>query len=325
MSEHPNPEPTARLVASPIADLTYRTYDGPLHMRLWRWWTIAVARMRYLRMRWWFWALSALSILPWIFMALVMYLQGLAPGANTGILGKDIVGQKFAQHFMVALSGQGFWLFFIALAAGAGSIASDNRANALQVYLSKPITKGDYLLGKWMGIFVTLFSVTLVPALVFYAYCLMSYTSEGFLKDEPLLIFQLVAACAIPAAIHASLLVGFSAWSKTPLVAGVIYSGIYFCTSLISTILHHALYEGELDRGLVVQHLNVAGIMGALQQWVFGVTKHQMIVHRWRGIFREAVIPPPNVVIMLSVAAGLIILGVLAARMRIRAVEVVQG
>ena len=44
------------------------------------------------------------------------------------------------------------FLLFIALLAGAGSIANDNRANALLVYLSKPCRKVDYLFGKWAGL-----------------------------------------------------------------------------------------------------------------------------------------------------------------------------
>jgi len=51
-----------------------------------------------------------------------------------------------------------FSILCIALVVGAGAIAADNRSNALMVYLSKPITKGDYLLGKWMGIFLAIFS-----------------------------------------------------------------------------------------------------------------------------------------------------------------------
>src|SRR2546422_873839 len=137
MSDHPIPDPrhpTPALVASPIADLTYRPYNGPLKMRAARWWIIAVARMRYLRTRWWFWALVALSLLPWFGIMLVIYLQSLAPtSGGPRILGDEIVGQKYANYFMWALRLQGFWLFFIALMAGAGSIAQDNRTNVLQV------------------------------------------------------------------------------------------------------------------------------------------------------------------------------------------------
>jgi ABC-2 type transport system permease protein len=41
------------------------------------------------------------------------------------------------------LSGTALLVFIAALTIGAGSIASDNKANALLVYLSKPITRLD--------------------------------------------------------------------------------------------------------------------------------------------------------------------------------------
>src|ERR1041384_2888536 len=146
---------------SPIADLTYRPYDGPLHSRTARWWVIAVARMRYMRARWWFWALCVLSVVPYIIFASFLYAQSFAEqqmGRRGGdglmaLFFDNTTGQKYAVMFFRALSLQSLWLFLIALAAGAGSIAMDNRTNALQVYLSKPLTKRDYLFGKWMGIF----------------------------------------------------------------------------------------------------------------------------------------------------------------------------
>src|SRR5437016_2866346 len=202
---------------SPIADLTYRPYDGPLYARSARWWVIAVARLRYMRTRWWFWLLVVLSLMPYIFAGIFLYLQGLMPqmgakgdGGPFQMFFDNTPGQRFAVIFFQALSSQGFWLFLIAMAAGAGTIAMDNRTNALQVYLSKPLTKRDYLFGKWMGIFTTIYGAALAPAIIFYLYCLLTYSSNGFLSQEPWLIGRVLLACAVPAAIHASLLVGFS-------------------------------------------------------------------------------------------------------------------
>ncbi len=314
--------------ASPIADLSYRPYDGPLKMRAARWWYIAVARMRYLRSKWWFWVLAALNLFPWLIVALIIYLASLTKTAGPGgpnLFGQEVVGQKYAQYFYYAMGWQGFWLFFIALAAGAGSIAADNRANALLVYLSKPITKTDYLLGKWMGIFLTVFLTSLIPAVLFYLYCLMNYSSDGFLKHEPWLLLRVVGAALIPAVIHASLLVGFSAWSRTPLFAGVAYAGVYFFGDIAAKILWVAIYHGHPDRGLVVQKASVSGVINALQQWALSVTLHMTVFRRRLGEVVQITLPPPHPGIMLGAAVVLVIAGIVAARMRIRAVEVVRG
>jgi ABC-2 type transport system permease protein len=331
-AETPNPnldfvlsDPSIPTASAPIADLSYRNYDGPLHTRAARWWIIAVSRMRYLRGRWWFWLFIALSLLPYLITMVIMYVQSQAPAGARGMFTDNTVGQKYAAHFVQTLGWQSFWIFIIAIAVGAGSIAADNRSNALLVYLSKPLTKGDYLLGKWMGIFMTVFLSSFVPALIFYIYCLLSYTSDGFLRDEPWLIVRLIAACAVPGVIHASLLVGFSAWSKTPLVAGAVYAGLYLCSSAVSLILWMVQSQGDPEKGLIVGHLSVSGIINGLTQNVFHLTYHLTGFRRKTGEFRQIVIPPPNVWIMLAIALGLIVIGVGAARARIRAVEVVRG
>src|SRR5688500_8501896 len=138
--------PTPNAPASPIRDLTYRTYDGPLHARKARWWIIAVARMRYLRAKWWFWLLVVFSLLPYFGVGVMLYVQSTAtqtlPSGPRSLLFNASPEQRFATIFFETLSFQMFFLFLIALAAGAGSIARDNRTNARQVYVSQPLTNG---------------------------------------------------------------------------------------------------------------------------------------------------------------------------------------
>ena len=50
--------------------------------------------------------------------------------------------------FREFLNQQSPFLFFITVYAGSGLIASDRRANALQVYLAKPLTRVQYVPGK---------------------------------------------------------------------------------------------------------------------------------------------------------------------------------
>ena len=57
-------------------------------------------------------------------------------------------------------------MFFITVYAGAGLIANDRRANALQIYLSKPLTRVEYIFGKLAILATFLLLVTWVPAIV---------------------------------------------------------------------------------------------------------------------------------------------------------------
>ena len=55
---------------------------------------------------------------------------------------------------------QGFLVFVITVYAGAGLIAQDRRANALQLYLSKPLLRSEYIAGKLAILAAFLLSVT---------------------------------------------------------------------------------------------------------------------------------------------------------------------
>ena len=72
-----------------------------------------------------------------------------------------------AQTFRDFLEQQNFFVFLVTIYIGAGLIAHDRRANALQIYLSKPLTRAEYIAGKMAILLVSSCAlVTLVPALL---------------------------------------------------------------------------------------------------------------------------------------------------------------
>lgn len=328
-TEHPTPSAQGLTPASPIADLTYRNYDGPLKTHSARFWIVSLAGIRMALKKKGFWIIAALSLIPYFIVAITMYVQSrsqsLVGGQGVNPLNIPLPGQKYSSQFFQAFPFQSFFLFILTLLVGTGSIASDNQTNALQVYLSKPITKGDYLLGKWIGIFTVLFVVALAPALFLYLYCLGSYTSEGFLKSEPWLIFRIIGACAVPAAVYSGLMVGFSAWSKTPRMAGAFFAGFYFIAQTVAAAIWGIRHMGNLQRGVLERHLSVDGAIQGLVQNIYGVTQRMLAGNRRMGGVEQLTLAPPNFWVMLALCVGLIVVGLLAARMRIRAVEVVRG
>lgn len=324
-----NTNEQAPAVVSPIADLSYRGYDGPLRAHPARWWIVALAGIRAVIKNQWFWAMAAGAVLPYLFNGLVFYATTVfAPPGAGGLPGMqaDANGQRFAMVFFQAFSGfERLWLFGIALMVGAGSIASDNRANALQVYLSKPITKADYLLGKWMSIFLTVSFVALIPAILLYAFLGAASVSQGFFTKEPMLFPHIVLACLLPGAIHASLLVGFSAWCNSSRIAGALYAAFTFASGILAGILWLVLYNHDPSKGILLQHCSVDGAISGLAQRIFGITLHVGAMFRRRAMLGDLNIPPPNALALGGIAVGVCVLAIAAARWRIRAVEVVRG
>jgi ABC-type transport system involved in multi-copper enzyme maturation permease subunit len=225
------------------------------------------------------------------------------------------------------MRAQSFFLFLIALLIGTGAIASDIRANALQVYLAKPITKGDYILGKWMSTFIPIYLVAMLPALGLYIFCLLNFSGK-FWHEDPYLILRLLAATAVPALIHASLLLGFSAWSRTSFMAGAIYAAFFFVSGVIANVVAIIRYEHDFtsEAGILIRSLSLDGIIMGLAQNFYHAVEHRMSPGLMPfGGSVDTEIPLPNMMVLLLAAAVLCVLGVLAARMRIRAVEVVKG
>ena len=54
-----------------------------------------------------------------------------------------------AETFRQFLEQQEIFVFFVTVYVGAGLIANDRRANALQIYLSKPLTRAEYIAASW--------------------------------------------------------------------------------------------------------------------------------------------------------------------------------
>jgi ABC-2 type transport system permease protein len=66
--------------------------------------------------------------------------------------------------FRQFLGQQQIFVFFTTVYGGAGLIANDRRANALQIYLSKPLTRVEYVIGKLAILMTFLLLITWLPA-----------------------------------------------------------------------------------------------------------------------------------------------------------------
>src|SRR5439155_15628998 len=124
----------------PIHDQGYRRYGGQRAPAGRAWSVIAKAGVRTLLSKRAFIGLLLLSWVPFLVRAVQIYAATNLPQA--AFLAPD------TRMFRQFLEQQEVFLFFITVYAGAGLIATDRRANALQIYLSKPLTRVEYIFGK---------------------------------------------------------------------------------------------------------------------------------------------------------------------------------
>jgi len=278
--------------------------------------------------RWWFWLLVLVSASPYVFWGFLLFLQTrLGREVQDVLFGTD-EAHRFALVFYNAYQGSLFWIMVLALTMGAPSVAADNRTNALQVYLSKPITKADYLLGKWASVFVVVAAAMLLPSIALFFYCVLSFWSDGFVVHEPWLLLKIVAASAVTAGALAAVFVGVSAWCRSTLVAAAAAAGLYLGSQIAARVLWVVLHfrevaAGNLAAGVLVQHASVGGVISGLVWNVYGVTVRAPIRPGLPGA--SASMSPPELWIMLTAYAAIFFIGLAAAYVRVRAVEVVAS
>ena len=314
--------------SAPIADLTYRNYDGPLGTPLYRWWAIAKMMMRLSIKKKSFWVFGALSGW-WYFILGASFYFSESFSAAQGIPGPNqlLMRVKWNDMFLDGFSRSQLFLFIIALLIGVGQIANDNRANALLVYLSKPCTKTDYLIGKWFGIFIPLLCVVAGPTLFFYAYCAMSYRHYGFFTQDHWLILKLLVLFPVTPAFHASVSLGISSLLNQGRIAGAIYSGIYFMSDFFTLAIAGIMQTMGRPDPHIWKLLNTAfyfavdGIQIAFAKLILG-TRGSVLFGNTRGRLST---PPeiPSAPLFIALYLGICVLCLWIAWVRIRAVEVV--
>jgi ABC-type transport system involved in multi-copper enzyme maturation permease subunit len=128
-------------------------------------------------------------------------------------------------------------VFFVTIWVGASLISADRRANALQLYLSKPLTALEYVAGKLAILFAFLVFVTWVPAICLMVVQTVLAGSFAFLRAN-LFLFPAITLFALAQVLLASMtMLALSSMSKSSRFVGVMYAGLIFFTSALFNAL----------------------------------------------------------------------------------------
>jgi ABC-2 type transport system permease protein len=319
---------------SPIADLSYRNYDGPLESPTHRWWAIARMSLRQTVKKksvWVFTALSGWYFIGMIFVLFIIDQSGAfappgAPNPSEAFFSRIVWKDQFLHGFNFAQIPA----LIVVLITGAGAIANDNRANALLIYLSRPCTKLDYVLGKWFSIFLTIFTVYFLPAFVFFLYGALSYRERGFLSADPWLFPKMVVLYAVSAAFLSSLVMGISSMFHQGRMAGATYAGLFFLSNFFTQLMtigwasmngnrHNEPSPTAVESVKNLFYASVDGLDHGLAKAILGTDGSAYF-----GLpSRFPMVPAPNLFLVVGVAILISLLSLWLAWSRVRAVEVV--
>jgi len=276
----------------PIHDQGYRRYAGRRTPQGRAWWIIARAQLaRAVRFRP-FLILLLFSFAPFLVRAVQIYLS--STFQQVSMLAAT------AQMFREFLDQQALFVFLVTIALG-GAIADDRRANALQLYLSKPLTRVEYIVGRMTPVLAVVMGITFVPAILLLLLQVAFSGSTAFLRQNLFLVPAITLVSLAQALVAAFTIMALSSLSKSRRFVSVMYAGIIVFTTAMYQVLR--------------------GITGS-RVWAV-ISPGDMLDVLADAIFRIRTQPPVPIWVAVLVLVGLVAVSVWVLNRRVRAVEIV--
>jgi ABC-2 type transport system permease protein len=278
----------------PIHDQSYRRYRGQREDVRSAWTVIALTGIKGLLKKRVFLGMLFFGFMPFLIRSVQLYLAANYPQFASLVAPSPKMFRQF-------LEGQSFFVFAMTIYVGSGLIANDRLANALQIYLSKPLTRADYIAGK-MAILVTfLLLVTWVPAMLLLVLQVMFSASLAFVRENLFLIPAITLASLAIVLVAAFTMLALSSLSKSARYVAILYAGIMLFTNAIYGVLR-----------LVTRSSSVS--------WVSFTASLDQVCD---AIFRQPLRYDTPVAVSFVVLIGLLVVSLSVLERRVRGVEVV--
>ncbi len=214
----------------PIHDQSYRRYTGRREEPGKAWLVIARNGILTILRKRLFIGLLILAWIPFVVGAVTIYINANYP--------QFTLLAMTAQRFRGFLGQQDFFVFVITVWVGAGLIANDKRANALQLYLSKPLTRLEYVIGKLAILSAFLLMVTWVPAILLLALQVAFSGSFSFLRQNVYLFPAVTVYSCLQVMVSAFTILALSSMSKSGRYVAILFAGAWF----FSLAVYRAIY-----------------------------------------------------------------------------------
>jgi ABC-2 type transport system permease protein len=243
----------------PIFDQGYQHWQGALHGQAWRWMPITLQGARtQLKNRWVrFGVLAALgpAVLLSAFLAIwslfeknsslltpfLFFFQNLPDSIKAGPKGFRTVfwTLAFRQFFSIQL----FFSMILVLLIGPDLISQDLRFNAIPLYLSRPVRRFEYFLGKLGVIAVYLSVVTIIPVILAFLLGFGFGLDPTVFRDNARLLCASIAFAGIVVVSAGLLMLALSSLSRNSRYVGAMWLGLWLVGDFASGILIRTVRE----------------------------------------------------------------------------------
>jgi ABC-2 type transport system permease protein len=171
--------------------------------------------------------------------ALAIYVQHNASaltllGVNQGARGLISINATF---FLNLLGWQSMLALFLASFIGPGLVSPDLANNALSLYLARPFSRVEYVLGKMSVLLILMSLMTWIPGLLCFG--LQGYL-EGWqwMRDNSRLASGTFFGACVWMLLLALLALALSAWVKWKPAAGGLMFGVFFVAAAFGAVIN---------------------------------------------------------------------------------------
>jgi len=223
-----------------IREMGYRHWEGTYTGHSFRWWTIAKATLRstvYTKGR--LFMLLVLATGAWIFPFFfgIFYFFG-AVTAGQGLRDPDDLLRANLHEMLIVW--QWMWAVVFSAVIGSRLVSNDLRSEAFYIYLSKPITRLDYFIGKVLACVGWTTVVTLAPSLWVYFAARGAQNNFVKLSEAGEIFWELLAVQTLLLFVCASVAVCLSSLTKRWALALISWMGLAFIMLPIAEITSEA-------------------------------------------------------------------------------------
>jgi ABC-2 type transport system permease protein len=244
----------------------YKGYDGPLTPTWSRFLILpryAFEEMSSKRFYSMFFLVSMLA--PLIF-ALISYIEHNLSALKMLQIGNLVpIDPRFFLNF---LGWQSMMAFFLAAFVGPGQISPDLANNALSLYLARPFSRAEYVLGKLSVLLILMSIMTWIPGLLLFI-LQASLEGHGWLGQNLRIANAIFFGAWIWILLLSLLALALSAWVKWKPMAGGLLFGVFFVAAGFSGAINAILRTqwGNL--------LNLSHLIGAVWSSMFEQPMHR--------------------------------------------------
>jgi ABC-2 type transport system permease protein len=172
-----------------------------------------------------------------------------------------------ASFFQTFVNLQGTFAFFVTLLVGPPLVARDLRNNALPLYLCRPFSRTEYVLGKMSVLLILLSAITWVPQLLLFLF--QSYLEgANWFVDNLSLASAIFIGSVVWILLLALLSQAVSALVKWRVIASAALLGIFFIPSVFGEVINQIFltrWGNIISLGALIKNVT-AGLFGTFVQ-----------------------------------------------------------